>query len=179
MIPVHVAAEKNIKNAAVNNIMKIFNLSFEKSVGAVIFRRTKSGEREFLLLHYPSGHWDFPKGHVEKNETEDQTLRREVAEETGIIELNIVAGFKDYIRYFYQAKGNEREDRIKNGNGLNIFKKVLYYIAETKEASIIISDEHIDFEWLNYENSVARITFENGKNILRKANIFLEKNLEN
>ena len=159
--------------------MKIFNLSFEKSIGAVIFRKSESGEKEFLLLHYPSGHWDFPKGHVEKNEIEEQTLRREVAEETGISELDIIAGFRDYIRYFYQANGDEREERIKNGNGLNVFKKVVYYIAETKEISIIISNEHIDFEWLNYEKGIARITFENGKNIFRKVNAFLEKNLEN
>jgi 8-oxo-dGTP pyrophosphatase MutT (NUDIX family) len=159
--------------------MKIFNLSFEKSVGAVIFRRNESDEKEFLLLHYPSGHWDFPKGHIEKDETEKETLRREIIEETGIIELNIIAGFKDYIRYFYQANGDEREERIKNGNGLNVFKKVVYYIAETKEISIIISDEHINFEWLNYEKAVARITFENGRNVLRKADVFLEKNLHN
>ena len=61
----------------------------EKSAGAIIFR-TENGIKYYLLLHYaPSepgkrGQWGFAKGHVEEGETEEETARREVAEETGI-----------------------------------------------------------------------------------------------
>ncbi|KKR21603.1 MAG: NUDIX hydrolase [Candidatus Moranbacteria bacterium GW2011_GWA2_39_41] len=155
--------------------MKIFNLSFEKSVGAVVFRESENGEREFLLLHYPSGHWDFPKGHVEKGETEEETLRREVEEETGIRELQIMAGFKDSMRYSYEAKGEEKEKRIANRAGLHVFKRVVYYVAETKELDIQVSFEHIGFEWLNFEKAINRVTFADGKRIMRKAGEFLDK----
>ncbi|MDZ4384915.1 MAG: NUDIX domain-containing protein, partial [Candidatus Moranbacteria bacterium] len=64
-------------------------ISFEKSVGAVVFRKKETGGKEFLLLHYPSGHWDFPKGHIESGETEEGTLRREVEEETGLKDLKL------------------------------------------------------------------------------------------
>ncbi len=50
-----------VKNVVVNKNM----ISFEKSVGAVIFRKS-DGAVMYLLLHYPSGHWDFSKGHMEK-----------------------------------------------------------------------------------------------------------------
>ena len=55
----------------------------EKSAGAIVFRKEK--EPVYLLLHYEAKHWDFPKGHVEKNETDEQTVRREIQEETGIM----------------------------------------------------------------------------------------------
>ena len=54
----------------------------EKSCGAVIFRRKK--ELEVLVIRQNQGHWCFPKGHVENDETERETAVREVREETGV-----------------------------------------------------------------------------------------------
>ena len=50
----------------------------EKSCGAIIYNKNK----EVLIVKHNAGHWDFPKGHVEENETEIQTAIREVKEET-------------------------------------------------------------------------------------------------
>ncbi|MCX6798480.1 MAG: NUDIX domain-containing protein, partial [Candidatus Diapherotrites archaeon] len=66
----------------------------ELSIGAVLFKRD-SREPLFLLLHYAAGHWDFPKGHVEKGETERETLLREVREETGLIDVQLLQGFRE------------------------------------------------------------------------------------
>lgn len=150
-------------------------LSFEKSVGAVVFRLSGTGKEEFLLLHYPSGHWDFPKGHIEDGETEEETLRREVEEETGLADLEILPGYRSVMRYFYRAKGREREKREKSQRGVNVFKKVVYYIAEAGAGTVSLSEEHTGSEWLGYEQAVARVTFRSGKDILRKARIFLDK----
>jgi 8-oxo-dGTP pyrophosphatase MutT (NUDIX family) len=79
-----------------------FPVVWETSVGAVVFRVVR-GERFYLLLHYPSGHYDFAKGHVEKGETEEMTLRRETEVESGI---KICRCFhRVSIRYFYIARG--------------------------------------------------------------------------
>ncbi|MGI0011383.1 MAG: NUDIX domain-containing protein, partial [Nitrosopumilaceae archaeon] len=58
----------------------------ERSAGAVLFSETDSG-KIFLLLNYPSGHWDFVKGNIEKGETLQQTVIREIREETGITDV--------------------------------------------------------------------------------------------
>lgn len=144
-------------------------VSFEKSVGAVIFRR-EGNKLEYLLLHYESGHWDFPKGHIEGAESDEETLRREAREETGLSDLKIMPGFKKTIRYFYQAKGKEKEKRIKAGKDIKIEKTVVYYAAETKSKEVLISFEHIGYVWLDYEKALERVTYKNAKEILEEVN---------
>ena len=140
---------------------------WEVSAGAAVFR-VKDGRRLYLVLRYPSGHFDFPKGHVEKGETEEEALRRETEEETGIRTLRILRG-RESIRYFYSAKGEEREKRLRTGRGLWIFKAVHFRPAETTESKVRISDEHIGFEWLPYDEARRRLTFENARRVLDMA----------
>lgn len=148
-------------------------ISFEKSVGAVVFRKS-GGAVMYLLLHYRSGHWDFPKGHTESGETEHKTLIREVSEEAGLTDLEILPDFKTQVRFFYRAGEEERERRKKEGRFANVSKKVVYYIAETKTKNIQTSFEHIGFEWLGYKDALARITYKNGKDVLKKADKHLK-----
>lgn len=141
-----------------------FPVIWEVSVGAVVFRE-ENGRRLYLLLHYPSGHFDFPKGHIESGETEEMTLRRETEEETGIRDLQVSLE-RTSIRYFYIARGNEREKRLQKKRGIWIFKQVHFYPAETQEQDIRISHEHIGSVWLPYEEALAKVTFENARRIL-------------
>jgi 8-oxo-dGTP pyrophosphatase MutT (NUDIX family) len=134
----------------------------ERSAGAVIFKKNK--ETEYLLLHYEAGHWDFPKGNIEKNEKEEDTIKREVEEETGLKGIKIINDFKEKIHYFYRLKGKL------------ISKEVVFYLAETKKVKIKLSFEHIGFEWLCFEKALEKLTFKNSKNILKKANDFLRRN---
>jgi len=134
----------------------------EKSSGAVIFRDTPEGI-VFLLLHYPSGHWDFVKGKMEKGENPLDTVIREAKEETGISDLNFVEGFEENIEYDFQFEG-----------GL-IQKKVVFYLAKTNTEKITISHEHLDFVWLDYKSAFEKITYQNAKSVLSKANQLLFK----
>jgi len=150
-------------------------IAFEKSVGAAVFRRRGENTIMYLLLHYRGGHWDFPKGHVEKGESDEETLRREVSEETGIIDLEILPAFKMPSRYFYRAKDNEKIERQQAGRFINIAKKVLYYLAETKTKNVTISHEHVGYEWLGYADALKRVTYANSKKVLTKAHNHLQK----
>ncbi|KPJ57434.1 diadenosine tetraphosphate hydrolase [Parcubacteria bacterium DG_74_2] len=143
-------------------------MPFEKSAGAVIFRK-ENNEIYYLLLHYPStakapkDYWDFPKGHVEKGEKELNTVEREVEEETGLKDIEFIEGFKEWIKYFFRFKGK------------NVFKIVAFYLAETKTKKVKISFEHLGYEWLPYKKATKKLSFQNAKGILEKANKFLEK----
>lgn len=151
----------------------------EKSAGAIIYR-LENGVPHYLLLHYaPSepgkkGHWEFPKGHVEERETEEETIRREVKEETGIDEIKIVPGFKQYIKYFFrQVYGLKGEARKK---APWVMKLVVFFIAKIDKKEITLSDEHIGFVWLPFEAALKKLTFKNAKELLKKSDEFIKKN---
>ncbi len=82
----------------------------EKSAGAIIFRKDNNIPY-YLLLHYESGHWGFPKGHIEENENEEGAARREIEEETGIKNIKIIDGFKEYEKYFFRQSYNYKRRR--------------------------------------------------------------------
>lgn len=144
----------------------------EKSAGAVIFRE-EGGIRYYLLLHYQSGHWDFPKGHIEEGEKEKATVKREVEEETGIKDIKIIPGFKEWIKYLFRANYNfKKEDKDK---APWVFKIVVFSLAKTTTKEVRISDEHIGYKWLDYNSALKRLTHKNAKNILEKADKFLKE----
>ena len=119
-------------------------------------------------MHYESGHWEFAKGHIEKGESEEQTVRREIQEETGITDITIIPGFKEYIKYFFRNNyALKKEDKNK---APWIFKLVVFYLVETRAQEVKISDEHIGYAWLTYEDALKKLTFKNAKNLLKKAN---------
>lgn len=150
-----------------------FSVIWETSVGAVVFRNVE-GLRHYLLLHYPSGHFDFAKGHVEAGETEEMTLRRETEEESGIADLTVFP-HRVSIRYFYVAKGTEREKRERKGQGIWVFKVVHFYPALTETEAVVISHEHQGYVWEEYETALRRVTFENAKRVLRETEAYLRK----
>lgn len=137
----------------------------EKSCGAVVFycpqKKINLKECEFLLLHYPEGHWDLPKGHIEKGEDEMITALRELKEETGIENGEIFEDFKEKIHYFFNNKA-----------GL-VSKTVMFFLFRAKNKNIKISFEHQNFIWLKYEKAVKKITFKNVREIVGKAKKYI------
>lgn len=137
-------------------------MRFEKSIGAIVFK-----DNEYLLLKYGLGHWGFVKGNVEKGETKEETIFRELKEETGITNAEIITGFEEEIEYYYSLKGDK------------IHKKVIYFLMKSNTKSVKLSYEHDNFEWLPFEKALKKINFRNQINLLKKANKFLnEKSLE-
>ena len=121
----------------------------------------------YLLLHYPSSvkggksYWDLPKGHMEGQETEEETARREVTEETGLREFHIIKGFREVITYYFRAKGK------------TIFKTVVFYVAQTRQWEVTISSEHTGCIWLSFKEAMSYLGFQNAKHVLQKTHAFL------
>ena len=136
----------------------------ETSAGVVLFRREDS-KILFLLLHYPSGHWDFVKGKMEKGESTHETAIREAKEETGITDITFLENFEEWIEYNFQYQGEL------------VHKKVVFFLAETKTKQVNISHEHLDYTWMDYNESMEKTTFDNAKTVLTRAQTLLTKTL--
>ncbi len=133
----------------------------EKSAGVILYR-LDNDKVFFLLLKYEAGHWGFPKGHIEQKESEIETLTRELAEETGIEDIEVVDAFRKTIEYFFK-RGNK-----------SVHKEVVYYLARTSQKDVVLSHEHVDYAWLEFDDAMERLTFKNSKNLLMAASDFLK-----
>jgi 8-oxo-dGTP pyrophosphatase MutT (NUDIX family) len=141
-----------------NNIYEALlgRFCMEKSCGAVVYR-LEEGKRQYLVLHYEEKHWDFPKGHVEEGESEEQTARREIEEETGISQIEFEQGFREKMSYSFKRDGKD------------VPKEVVFFIAETKQKQVKLSHEHIGFVWLPYESAKKKLTYAGAKEMLQGA----------
>jgi 8-oxo-dGTP pyrophosphatase MutT (NUDIX family) len=135
----------------------------EFSAGAVVFHEDDG--REYLLLRYGAGHWGFPKGHIEGDESRTETTTREITEETSIPpeDQSIVEGFTDETHYEFQ-----RGDTL-------VDKTVYFYLVESETQDVSLSHEHEDHAWLPYNPARERLTFDDPRRILDRADEFLEK----
>ncbi len=111
-----------------------------------------------LLLQYPQGHWDFPKGHVEEGDVDRRaTAARELQEETGISDAVFIEEFEYKTAYNFRHKGKR------------IDKQVFWYIAETETMSVKISHEHREHLWLEWDSAMMQLTHEESKGVLNAA----------
>lgn len=111
-----------------------------------------------------NGHWGFPKGHIEKGETEEQTAVREILEETGL-GVTLLDGFRTKIEYQLTE---------------NSHKEVIFFIGVTLEEFVSVQYEEIEeFIWLKYCDIKEILTFENSKQALMEAKEFIINKLVN
>ena len=131
-------------------------LSYEKSCGALVFRKDKNDGKTYILMirHKRGGHRSFPKGHVEAGETEHETAIREVEEETAV-KITIESDFCERV-YYSPVPG--------------VRKEVLYFLSVTEQTETHPRHGEIaDVEWVPVEAAERSLTHENDKNVFRAA----------
>ncbi len=134
-------------------------MEYEVSCGGVVYTR-QNNEILYLIVKSLEGYYGFPKGHVEGNETEEQTAIREIYEETGL-KVKIIPGFKTV-----------DEHPIPNRDG--VIKRIIYFIAQYDNQDIIFQEEELLGAYLmTYQEASNVFQFESSKRILQEVNDFL------
>lgn len=131
----------------------------EKSYGAIIYVN-RDGGVSFLVEKMRKGHFSNCKGHVEAGETEHETARREIKEETDL-EVDFIPGFRESISYS-PYPGCEKE--------------VVFFLARAKDTQTRPQPSEVsDIYWLEFEQAVERLSFPGDKMVMEKAMDFIKK----
>jgi len=157
----------------------------EHSAGAVIVTRfiprrflgsahpeTKATKerRDYLVLHYEAGHWDFPKGHLEEGETEEIAAKREIMEETGLSVDRFVPEYREQTAFWFWSYPKEP-----GGKSRRTKKIVTFFLAETSDRDVRLSDEHTGYAWLPYKEALQLVTYDNARNLLKRAERYFRR----
>jgi len=133
----------------------------EKSCGAIVYRRFHGNVEILLIKHVNSGHWSFPKGHVEGDETELETARREIKEETGL-DVILDQTFRETVSY-----SPKRDTQ----------KVVVYFLALARNYDYVPQEEEIaEIRWVDIILANRMLTYENDKTIVNKARAAIKQN---
>jgi bis(5'-nucleosidyl)-tetraphosphatase len=129
----------------------------EHSAGIVPIRKGK-----FLLIkNTKTQEWGFPKGHLEKGESEEEAAHRELHEETGL-HATLVGGFKETISYLMCESGKR--------------KKATYFLGRAGRTAVVHHLDDVDgHKWCSYEEAKALLVHDDLKTVLEKAKAALDK----
>lgn len=133
--------------SAGKSIRKRDSVKFEKSCGAVVFDKEK-----VLVVKHQAGHIDFPKGHMEEGETEEETAIREVKEETNID--IILENAKCSIHYSPKP---------------GVQKEVVFFLAHKKSGTILPQLEEVqEASWIDCDEVMDILTFDTAREVFQK-----------
>jgi bis(5'-nucleosidyl)-tetraphosphatase len=140
------------------------NISREEHSAGVIsyYQDPERGKRLYLMLQYPSGYWDFPKGRLENNESPIEAAIRELKEEANI-EVKLENKFEYTVSYDFRDR-----------DGILVHKKVTFFVGKALSNHVVLSNEHEQFSWLSLGDALKLLTYHNARQVLQLADQFLD-----
>jgi 8-oxo-dGTP pyrophosphatase MutT (NUDIX family) len=129
----------------------------ETSAGGVVFRCTADGPRYLLILDGYKA-WGFPKGHVKAGESGSAAAQREIAEETGLADVNL-HGPLGTIDWYFRFRG-----RL-------VHKYCHFYLFESQagDATPQLEEGITACRWYAADEALTTISYDNARGILREA----------
>lgn len=144
----------------------------QHSAGGLVFRQlNKSPDSiEICMVKDSYGHWTFPKGHIEQEETLQDAAEREISEETGIRPSSIVL-IKRLGEVNYMYASTFARDGANEANPKKIHKYVTYYLFKLNgETNLVAQEGEIEaIKWVPLKNIAHVNEYEANVSIVREA----------
>jgi len=139
----------------------------ERSAGVISYRYDQERNRRlYLMLRYPSGYWDFPKGRLESSETNIDAAIREFREETGL-DVQLDPEFQYVVSYDFRDR-----------DGAAVHKEVTFFVGKAISDTVTLSPEHEEYAWLFFGDALKLLTYHNARQVLQLADQFLDVSSE-
>ena len=120
----------------------------EPTSGGIIFRRDKNDGVEILLIQDGKDRWTIPKGHIEEGETAEQATRREIGEEAGLMDIDILG---------WLGKINFRFRRL---DKLVLMTTQIYLVRAKGNTDAIQKEEWMnDIKWFKFNDAMEAIEY--------------------
>lgn len=139
----------------------------EPTAGGIVFRRNEKGEVEILLIQDAKDRWTIPKGHIEEGETAQQTAKREIGEEAGLDNVEVL-GWLGKIHFRYR-----RIDK------LVLMTTQIYLVKALGDTNAIKKEEWMNgIKWFKFHDAIDVIEYEDiGKLMLLGMKKIRQENL--
>jgi 8-oxo-dGTP pyrophosphatase MutT (NUDIX family) len=139
----------------------------EPTAGGIVFRHAKGGGVEVLLIQDAKDRWTIPKGHIEEGETAQQTARREIGEEAGLQNVDML-GWLGKIHFRYR-----RIDK------LVLMTTQIYLVRARGDTDAIQKEEWMNgIKWFTFADALDAIEYEDiGKLMLLAMKRIRQENL--
>jgi len=100
--------------------------------------------------HYHPKHWDLPGGRIKKNDSIEDTLRKEIAEELGIDNVMILEHFDTHISNLKIPVDGEMVGLL-----------MVIYKCKLPDEKIKLSFEHLEYKWtsINEAKELLKVKF--------------------
>lgn len=120
----------------------------EPTAGGIVFRHGEKGV-EILLIQDAKDRWTIPKGHIEEGETASQTARREIGEEAGLKDVEML-GWLGKIHFRYR-----RIDK------LVLMTTQIYLVKAKGDTDAIKKEEWMNgIKWFSFHDALDVIEYE-------------------
>ncbi|MDO8335442.1 MAG: NUDIX domain-containing protein [Candidatus Saccharibacteria bacterium] len=121
----------------------------EPTAGGIVYRQNANNEVEILLIQDSKDRWTIPKGHIEEGETAQETAKREIAEEAGLKDTEVL-GWLGKIHFRYR--------RV---NTLVLMTTQIYLVKAKGDTNAIKKEEWMNgIQWFSFGEALDKIEYE-------------------
>lgn len=121
----------------------------EPTAGGIVFRRDENNGVEILMFQDAKDRWSIPKGHIEEGESAQQTAKREIGEEVGLTNTEVI-GWLGKVHFRYR-----RVDK------LVLMTTQIYLVRALGDTNAIQKEEWMkDVRWFKFHDALEAIEYE-------------------